>query len=325
MVPGTDNVGDAMAKEKIKEKIENVVIIGSGPAGLTAAIYTARADLNPVVVAGMRPGGQLVDTTAVENFPGFPAGVDGPELMTNMRGQAERFNAKFIDENVISVDLKKRPFTIKAETAELKAETVIIATGASARWLGLPSEKRLIGKGVSGCATCDGFFFKGKGVAVIGGGDTALEDAMFLTRYATKVTVIHRRDKLRASMIMQDRAFANKRISFIWDSVVEDILGTDNVTGVKLKNLKTGKSSEFECDGVFVAIGHTPATDFLNGQIELDKTGYIKKHDSTKTSVDGVFSAGDVADRVYRQAISAAGDGCRAAIDAERYLQERKK
>jgi len=325
MVPGTDTMGDAMAKEEIRGKIENIVIIGSGPAGLTAAIYAARADLNPTVVAGMRPGGQLVDATAVENFPGFPGGVDGPELMMNMRKQAERFNAKFIDEDVISVDLKKRPFTIKTETAELKAETVIIATGASTRWLGLPNEKRLIGKGVSGCATCDGFFFKGKEVAVIGGGDTALEDAMFLTRYTTKVTVIHRRDKLRASMIMRDRAFANKKISFIWDSVVEDILGADKVTGVKLKNLKTGKSSEFKCDGIFVAIGHSPATDFLKGQIEIDEAGYIKKYDGTKTSVEGVFSAGDVADRVYRQAISAAGDGCRAAIDAERWLQGKKK
>jgi len=325
MVPGTDTVGDAMAKEQIKGKVENVVIIGSGPAGLTAAIYAARADLNPTVVAGMRPGGQLVDTTAVENFPGFPDGIDGPELMMNMRKQAERFNAKFIDEDVISADLKKRPFTIKTETAELKAESVIIATGASARWLNLPSEKRLIGKGVSGCATCDGFFFKGKEVAVIGGGDTALEDAMFLTRYATKVTVIHRRDKLRASMIMQDRAFANKKISFIWDSTVDDIIGVDKVTGVKLKNLKTGKSSEFKCDGVFVAIGHSPATDFLKGQIEMDETGYIKKYDGTKTSVEGVFSAGDVTDRVYRQAISAAGDGCRAAIDTERWLQCKKK
>jgi len=325
MVPGTDTVGDAMAKEKIKGKTENVVIIGSGPAGLTAAIYTARADLNPTVVAGMRPGGQLVDANMVENFPGFPEGVDGPELMMNMRKQAERFNAKFIEEDVVSVDFKKRPFTIKTETAELKAETVIIATGTSARWLGLPSEKRLIGKGVSGCATCDGFFFKGKEVVVIGGGDTALEDAMFLTRYTTKVTVIHRRDKLRASMIMQDRAFANKKISFIWDSAVEEILGADKVTGVKLKNLKTGKPSEFKCDGVFVAIGHAPATEFLNGQIEIDETGYIKRYNGTKTSVDGVFSAGDVADRAYRQAISAAGDGCRAAIDAERYLQEKKK
>jgi thioredoxin reductase (NADPH) len=325
MIPGTDTVGDAMTKKEAERKVENVVIIGSGPAGLTATIYTARADLNPTVIAGIRPGGQLMDTMGVENFPGFPEGIQGPDLMMNMRKQAERFNAKFIDEDVISVDLKKRPFTIKTETVELKAEAIIIATGASARWLGLPSEKRLIGKGVSGCATCDGFFFKSKEVAVIGGGDTALEDAMFLTRYATKVTVIHRRDKLRASMIMQDRAFANKKISFIWDSVVEDILGTDNVTGMKLKNMKTGKQSEFKCNGVFIAVGHAPATDFLNGQIEIDETGYIKKYDGTKTSVEGVFSAGDVADRVYRQAISAAGDGCRAAIDAERHLQEKKK
>ncbi|VVB74063.1 Sulfide dehydrogenase subunit alpha [uncultured archaeon] len=325
MVPGTDTTGDAMAKGKSREKSENVVIIGSGPAGLTAAIYTARADLNPVVVAGMRPGGQLVDTTTVEIFPGFPDGIDGPELMMNMRKQAERFNAKFIDEDVVSVDFRKRPFTIRTETAELKAETVIIATGASAKWLGLPNEKRLAGKGVSGCATCDGFFFKGKEVAVIGGGDTALEDAMFLTRYAAKVTVVHRRDKLRASMIMQDRAFANKKISFIWDSVVEDILGADKVTGVRLKNLKTGKSSEFKCDGVFVAVGHAPATGFLKGQIELEETGYIRKYNGTKTSVEGVFSAGDVADKAYRQAVSAAGDGCRAGIDAERYLQEKKK
>jgi len=308
-----------------KTDVANVVIIGSGPAGLTAAIYTARADLNPVVVAGIKPGGQLVDTTTVENFPGFPDGIDGPELVMNMRKQAERFDLKFIDEDVVSVDFKTRPFTIKTETSELKAETAIIATGASAKWLGIANEKRLTGKGVSGCATCDGFFFKEKEVVVIGGGDTALEDALFLTRYASKVNVVHRRDKLRASMIMQDRAFANKKISFVWDSVVEDILGTDKVTGVKLKNLKTGKSSEFKCEGVFVAIGHSPATDFLKGQIELDENGYIKKYDGTKTSVEGVFSAGDVADRVYRQAISAAGDGCRAAIDAERYLQSKKK
>lgn len=307
------------------QNIEKVVIIGSGPAGLTAAIYSARANLNPVVISGLKPGGQLIDTTVVENFPGFPDGIMGPNLMDAMRKQATRFETRFIDEPVVSVDFKVRPLKIKTETKEISAETVIIATGAYAKWLNIESEKRLNGKGVSHCATCDGFFFKGKEVIVIGGGDTALEEALFLTHYATKVTIIHRRDALRASKIMQERAFANKAISFIWNSAVDEILGKDHVDSVRLKDVNTGATSILKCNGVFVAIGHTPATDFLKGQVGMDENGYIKRYNGAKTNVEGVFTAGDVADARYKQAVTAAGDGCRAAVDADRYLQEKKK
>lgn len=313
-----------LAKSK-KSDVEKVVIIGSGPAGLTAAIYAARANLNPIVISGAAPGGQLMETTTVDNFSGFPEGILGQDLMASIRKQAERFSTRFIEESVVSVDFKSKPLKIKTETKEVSAETVIIATGAYARWLGLDSERRLNGKGVSRCATCDGFFFKGKEVAVVGGGDTAIEEALFLLHYAKKVTIIHRRDALRASKIMQEEAFANKGISFIWNTSVEEILGTDHVEGAKLKNTKTGVVSSIKCDGIFVAIGHQPATDFLKGQIDMDENGYVKRHDLTKTNVEGVFVAGDVADPRYRQAITAAGDGCRAAVDADRYLQEKSK
>ncbi|MEM4134011.1 MAG: thioredoxin-disulfide reductase [Candidatus Micrarchaeia archaeon] len=304
-------------------EIENVIIIGSGPAGLTAAIYAARAELKPIVISGMQPGGQISQTTLVENFPGFPDGIMGPELMDNMRKQAEKFGTRFIDEEVVSVDFRNRPFTIKTETNELKAKAVIIATGATAKWLGVPGESKLIGKGVSGCATCDGFFFKGKDVAVIGGGDTALEDAIFLTKFANSVTIIHRRDQLRATKIMQERAFANQKIKFIWDTVVTEILGEEKVTGIRIKNVKTGEEKEMKIDGVFIAIGHSPATNLFKGQIEIDENGYIIKKENTETSIKGVFVAGDVADKRYKQAIAAAGDGCKAAIDVEKYLQEK--
>ncbi|MEM3431262.1 MAG: thioredoxin-disulfide reductase [Candidatus Micrarchaeia archaeon] len=306
-------------------EIENVIIIGSGPAGLTAAIYAARAELKPIVISGMQPGGQISQTTLVENYPGFPDGIMGPELMDNMRKQAEKFETRFIDEEVVSVDFRNRPFTIRTETKELKSKAVIIATGATAKWLGVPGESKLIGKGVSGCATCDGFFFKGKDVAVIGGGDTALEDAMFLTKFANSVTVIHRRDQLRASKIMQERAFANQKIKFIWDTIVTEIIGEEKVTGIRIKNVKTGEEKEMNIDGVFVAIGHSPATSLFKGQIEIDENGYIIKKENSETSIKGVFVAGDVADKRYKQAIVAAGDGCKAAMDVEKYLQELKE
>ncbi len=297
-----------------------VVIIGSGSAGLTAAIYTGRADLKPVVIAGREAGGQLMLTSEVENFPGFPEGILGPELMDRMRKQAERFGAQFVDEDATDVDFSKRPFKITTETQELKAETVVIATGASARWLGLPSEKQLIGRGVSSCATCDGFFFRGKEVAVVGGGDTAIEEATFLTKFATKVTVIHRRDKLRASKIMQDRAFANKKIGFIWDTVVVDVIGKDKVEGIKLEKVKTGKSSDLKVDGLFVAIGYNPNTSIFRGQVDLNEAGYVNVKNEVHTNVEGLFVAGDVEDYRYRQAITAAGAGCKAALEVEAFL-----
>ena len=302
--------------------MENVVIIGSGPAGLTAAIYAARAELKPVVISGMQPGGQITLTTMVENFPGFPDGIMGPDLMDNMRKQAERFGTRFIDEEVIEVDFKSKPFTIKTDSQEIKTKTVIIASGAVAKWLGVPGEKEFMGKGVSGCATCDGFFFRGKEVVVVGGGDTALEDALYLTKFANTVTIIHRRDQFRASKIMQERVFANSKIKIIWDSVVAEIKGDSKVTGVKIKNVKTGEEKELKTDGVFVAIGHSPATGMFKGQIEIDDQDFIVKKENTETSVKGVFVAGDVADRRYKQAIVAAGEGAKAAIDVEKYLQE---
>ncbi len=306
----------------------NVAIIGSGPAGYTAAIYTARANLKPALIEGTLRGGQLMITTEVENYPGFPEGVQGPELMEKFRQQAERFGTAFISGDVTRLDVSTRPFKVWVNDNELiEASSLIIATGASAQLLGLPSEKEYMGYGVSACATCDGFFFRGKEVLVVGGGDTALEEANFLTRFCTQVTVVHRRDKLRGSKIMQDRAFNNPKINFIWDSVIDEILGKEDgevkkVTGVRLKNVKTGELTEKPFDGIFMAIGHKPNTGFLQGHIELDEKGYIVLKNHSQTSVTGVFACGDVKDLRYRQAITAAGSGCMAALDAERFLEE---
>jgi thioredoxin reductase (NADPH) len=305
--------------------IRNVAIIGSGPAGYTAAIYNARADLNPVLIEGAQPGGQLTITTDVENFPGFSQGILGPELMEEMKKQAQRFGTDIVNTQVTSVDFSKQPFVIRLENKdEIQARTVIIASGASARLLGLPSESRLMGRGVSACATCDGFFFRDKEVVIVGGGDTALEEAIFLTKFASKVTVVHRRDELRASKIMQDRALAHEKIDFIWDSVISEILGEDGglVKGVRIKNVKSNEESEFPCEGVFIAIGHDPNTKIFQGEIELDDKGYIVLMGKSQTSVPGVYAAGDVVDPVYKQAVTAAGMGCMAALDAERFLME---
>lgn len=305
--------------------VHNLIIIGSGAAGLTAAIYAGRANLRPIVIEGLEPGGQLTITSDVENFPGFIDPISGPVLMDQMRKQAERFDIKIIRGIVTSVDFKKKPFVIGVGEEKLEARSVIIATGASARWLGIESEKKLLGKGVSACATCDGFFYKGKEVVVAGGGDTALEEAMYLTHFASKVTIIHRRDEFRASKIMQERARANSKIAFALNSVIDEILdiSKNTVTGVRLKDVKNDKISILPCDGVFVAIGHVPNTSVFSGQMSMDKEGYIiTNKESTATSVRGVFAAGDCQDRVYRQAITAAGTGCMAAIDVERYLQD---
>ena len=301
-----------------------VIIIGSGPAGLTAAIYAARGGLQPLVISGNEPGGQLIFTTDVENFPGFPDAITGPELMQNMRKQAERFGTKFIDNAVNYVDFSTKPFKVTAGRAETTyaAEAVILATGSSVIWLGLESETRLKGRGVSACATCDGFFFKGKDVVVVGGGEVAIEEAIFLAKLVKSVKVIHRRDKLRAASIMQQKAFNNKKISLVWNSVVEEILGDRKVEGVRIKNVhNSDQKSEIKCDGVFVAIGHKPNTEIFRNQIELDNKGYIKKYEGSRTSVEGVFVAGDVYDYVYRQAVTAAGSGCNAAIDVIKYLE----
>ena len=300
----------------------HLVIIGSGPAGLTAAIYAARANLSPLLIEGWQSGGQLTTTTEVENYPGFSKGIMGPELMKEMRGQAERFGTEFLTGDVSAIDLSIRPFrlTIDGERA-IEASTLILATGASPIRLGLPNEHRLTGYGVSTCATCDGYFFRGQDVVVVGGGDSAVEEATFLTKFARTVTIVHRRDKLRASKIMQDRAMNNEKISFAWNSVVEDILGKELVTGVRLKNIVTGSSTDLACAGAFVAIGHRPNTDLIKGQLEMDEHGYILTSRGTNTSVAGVFAAGDVQDAKYRQAITAAGSGCMAAIDAERFLE----
>ncbi len=308
-------------------EIQDVIIIGSGPAGFTAAVYAARANLKPLLFEGLakggQPGGQLMLTTEVENYPGFPKGIMGPELMDLFRKQAERFGTILLQQDVTSVDFSKRPFRVTSDGKEYSGKSVIIATGASANWLGIPSEKALQGYGVSACATCDGFFFKGKEVMVVGGGDSAVEEATFLTKFASKVTLVHRRDALRASKIMQDRATSNPKIDFIWDSTITEIKDPSQkkVTSVVLKNLKTGATSERKTDGVFMAIGHTPNSELFKNQIELDAKGYICVTEGSKTSVPGVFACGDVQDFKYRQAITAAGSGCMAALDAERFLE----
>jgi thioredoxin reductase (NADPH) len=304
-----------------------VVIIGSGPAGLTAALYTARANLKPIVFEGIQPGGQLTITTEVENYPGFPNGVMGPELMDLLRAQAQKFGAQSLYKNISKVDFSARPFRLWSDDTEYAADAVIVATGASAKLLDIPSEKEYMGYGVSACATCDGFFFRNQEVVVVGGGDTAVEEATFLTRFASKVTIVHRRDALRASKVMQDKAFKNPKIAFAWDSVVEEVLGKTEgkkkaVTGLKLKNLKTNQVSVLPTDGLFIGIGHSPNTELFKGQLDMDQVGYlVTKGRSTKTNIDGVFAAGDVADSVYRQAVTAAGTGCMAAIDVERWLE----
>jgi len=302
-------------------KVYGVIIIGSGPAGYTAAIYAARSNLSVLMLQGYEAGGQLMLTSEVENYPGFADGIMGPDMMEQFEKQARRFGAELIPEDVIAVDFSQRPFTIKTDTATYQAQAVIIATGASAKWLGLPSEKRLQGRGISACATCDGFFFKEKDVVVVGGGDTAMEEATFLTRYANQVTVVHRRDALRASKIMQDRAQKNPKIRFLLESEVTDILGENLVDGAKIQNVRTGEEHTLKAQGIFMAIGHKPNTDLFRGLIDMDEVGYIRPVEHTMTNIPGVFAAGDVTDHRYRQAITAAGDGCRAAIDVERWLE----
>ncbi len=307
----------------MSDSVRNVTIIGSGPAGLTAALYSARADLRPLLIEGLDAGGQLMTTTMVENFPGFRDGIMGPALMQDMRAQAERFGAEVLSGNVASVDLSRRPFTVTTSGGAIETRTLIVATGASAKLLGLPSERTLMGHGVSTCATCDGFFFRGKPIAVVGGGDSALEEAIFLTRFATHVTVIHRRDSLRASKIMQDKALSHPQITFEWNSEVTDVKDPAQgvVSAIVVRNLVTGAEKELCIEGLFVAIGHTPNTALFNGQLDTLANGYLKTFDGAKTSVAGVFACGDVQDHVYRQAITAAGSGCMAALDAERFLE----
>jgi len=299
----------------------DLIIIGSGPAGYTAAIYASRANLSVLMFQGYQVGGQLMLTSDVENYPGFEEGILGPPMMEKFEVQARRFGAEMIPEDVTEIDFSQRPFRLTADSGEYLARTIIIATGASAKWLGLPSEQRLQGRGVSACATCDGFFFKGKDVVVIGGGDTAMEEAIFLTRYTHHVTVIHRRDTLRASKIMQERAFKNPKISFIWDTDVTEVLGDEAVIGLRLRNVKTDAESILPVQGLFLAIGHEPNTSLFKGVIDMDKKGYIVPVEYTMTNIPGVFAAGDVTDHRYRQAVTAAGDGCRAAIDLERWLE----
>jgi thioredoxin reductase (NADPH) len=301
--------------------VKDVIIIGSGPAGLTAAVYAGRANLKPLMIEGFEAGGQLMQTTDVENYPGFIDGIMGPELMERMRKQAARFDAEFVTDDVTSVDFSQRPFTVGTADETYKARSVIISTGARAKMLGVTGEKELLGHGLSTCATCDGFFFKDRELLIVGGGDTAMEEAIFLTKFASKVTVVHRRDELRASKIMQQRAIDNPKIEFIWDTVITELVGDGKVAGAKVKNIKTGEESVIEAGGVFIAIGHTPNTSLFSNQLELDG-GYIKTAgDTSETSVPGVFAAGDVVDYRYRQAVTAAGMGCQAAIDAERWLE----
>lgn len=307
------------------DQVEKLIIIGSGPAGLTAAIYAARGSLDPLVVAGREAGGQLTLTSDVDDFPGFENGISGPELMEKMRKQAERFKTRFISENVVSVDFKTNPFVINTETRQLKAESVIIATGASAMWLNLESEQRLRGKGVSACAVCDGNFFKDKKVAVVGGGDTALREVNYLSKICKQVTVIHRRGEFRAQKALQELVKSRPNVDFILNSEVVEVLGEEKVTGLKIKNNQTNETSQLELDGLFIAIGHKPNTDFLDKQIEIDDKGYVVVKEETLTSVPGVFSAGDVADYKYRQAITAAGAGCKACFDVEEYLEHLAK
>jgi thioredoxin reductase (NADPH) len=303
--------------------MRNVIIIGSGCAGNTAAIYSARANLSPLVIGGHEPGGQLSLTTLVENFPGFVEGIDGPVLVENMRKQAEGFGAEYKHGSVIEADLSKRPFRVNIDGTWEETRTLIVASGASARWLGLPNEQKLVGHGVSSCATCDGFFYRGRKIMVVGGGDSAMEEAIFLTRFASEVTLVHRREEFRASKIMLDRARANEKIRFLLNTVVDDIYDVDKgiVTGVRLRNVENGELSEQDVDGFFVAIGHVPNTKVLQGQLDLDADGYVVSYGGARTSVTGVFHAGDVQDRVYRQAVTAAGAGCMAAIEAERFLE----
>ena len=303
---------------------EKVIIIGSGPAGLTAAIYAARAGLEPLMIEGMEAGGQLMLTTDVENYPGFPDGVMGPEMMELFRKQAERFGTRILRSDVSRVDFSERPFKMWIGDELQEAEAVIISTGASAQWLGVPGEEKLRGHGVSACATCDGFFFRDREIVVVGGGDSAMEEALFLTKFASKVTIVHRRDEFRASKIMVDRALAHDKIDVRWNSVVEEVLGEDSVTGVTLRNVESGETEEFSTEGVFVAIGHTPNTAVFDGQLDLNEKGYLETFENTMTSIPGVFGAGDVVDFTYRQAITAAGMGSAAAIDAERWLESQE-
>ena len=306
---------------RINFKMEKLIIIGSGPAGLTAAIYAARANLQPLVFAGALYGGQLMLTTEVENYPGFPEGIMGPELMESFRMQAERFGARLEFVDVTAVDLGSRPFTVLTSEGEFRSQSLIVATGASARWLGIPGEERLRGRGVSTCATCDGAFFKDKKIVVCGGGDSAMEEALFLTRFGSQVTVIHRRDTLRASKIMAERAHNHAKIDFIWNTVIEEVYGNPVMTGLRLRNLITEKVYDFEADALFIAIGHDPNTAIFRGQLELDRAGYIVSPDGVRTNVEGVFVGGDVYDIRYKQAITAAGMGCKASMEAERFLE----
>jgi thioredoxin reductase (NADPH) len=308
---------------EMTEQLRNVIVIGSGPAGYTAALYAARADLEPLVLKGLEAGGQLMLTTDVENYPGFADGIMGPELMDQMEKQAQRFGAEILAVHVTEVDLSSRPFLVKAGDQAWRARTLIIATGATARWLDIPGEERLRGRGVSACATCDGFFFRDRELVVVGGGDTAMEEATFLTKFASKVTIVHRRDAFRASKVMQDRVFAHPKIEVLWDTVVEEIVGDQAVTGVVVRHVKTDETSALSTDGVFMAIGHDPATTLFGDQLETDEDGYLVVWEpSTETNIHGVFAAGDVTDHTYRQAVTAAGQGCKAAIDAERLLGE---
>ena len=308
----------------MKEKIYDTTVIGSGPAGLTAAIYASRGKLATLVILGSQMGGQLMLTTDVEDFPGFPEIVQGPELILRMKSQAERLGAEFTNGDVTNVDVSKKPFKVSVGSQGFLTKTIIIATGASAKWLGLPSEQRLIGKGVSSCAVCDGPFFRGKKIAVVGGGDAAMKEALFLAKFASEVQVVHRRDSLRAFPVLQERAFNTKNIKFVWNSTVEEVLGKEKVEGIKLKDVTSGKTNSLQLNGVFVAIGHKPNTEFLKGKVDLDKKGYISLKGKSKTSVEGVFAAGDVHDWHYQQAVTAAAAGCMAAMDAEEYLESTK-